>query len=636
MVLVNAVSFTAASAGTGTFVFAIARSSFRTPAQAVAQGDLVNGQTVSYHAQDAVQAPTQRAWGRGIYTGGTVTRDPNEEWVTSGGGTGTGPLNFLIAPVVSFDALAQDISSAGGVKSVSPYQFGAIADGAVHALSTRYATLGAAQAAYPFATSLGQAIDYCALQQAFYTAFGFPGSEHNVDTQANLAVHIEAGNYQIGADFIQTKNLRSGLIYGDGKFVSTVSGTGNFVIQTNGCWYTTWRNFGVFQNTGAGITAFDLDGNILHDGSSLGVQGCSFYDMIFVTQGSLYCFYSLRQGQSFGQGDNCQYFNCHFSGASFACYRQDGFNNIHNNFYGGDTQNYTTNGHYHFDGWAGYFSHSFESTAGYTQIANGGYDLFFNGSDGSGCSIYNCRTESPQFLSAVSIPVDVRACHGANGEIFGWGANTSYPLNSIISVANNAYTFPDGVGRVFKATTGGTSGGTQPTWNWQGGTTSDGTVVWTEVPVQWLVTTNGTVDLGTTSTIVGQIIFPYYKADSSQGVLPSNVKTANYTITQYDDLVLVDATSGPITISIPGLTYGGGGLAQSFTRRLVIKKVDTSANAVTIQCVAGSNAAVGADAFEGNVSTDTIVGGSRGWREYIYGQQTGNATPPWWYKIASG
>ncbi|MEG5924064.1 hypothetical protein UXO48_22745 [Enterobacter hormaechei] len=49
---------------------------------------------------------------------------------------------------------------------VTPEQFGAIGDGTAHPLSERYATLAAAQAVYPFVTSLTQTIDWAACQLA--------------------------------------------------------------------------------------------------------------------------------------------------------------------------------------------------------------------------------------------------------------------------------------------------------------------------------------------------------------------------------------------------------------------------------------------------------------------------------------
>lgn len=51
--------------------------------------------------------------------------------------------------------------------SLTPYHFGGIGDGLNHPLSERYTTLAAAQAVYPFAESLNDSIDYCALRAFF-------------------------------------------------------------------------------------------------------------------------------------------------------------------------------------------------------------------------------------------------------------------------------------------------------------------------------------------------------------------------------------------------------------------------------------------------------------------------------------
>ncbi len=53
---------------------------------------------------------------------------------------------------------------------LSVMDFGAIADGTLHTLAERYATLAAAQADYPFAKALTDSIDRCAIQAAYNAA----------------------------------------------------------------------------------------------------------------------------------------------------------------------------------------------------------------------------------------------------------------------------------------------------------------------------------------------------------------------------------------------------------------------------------------------------------------------------------
>src|SRR5579863_576239 len=107
MPLADGVSFLAASAGTGTFVFSTSRNSFLTLAQAEADGEITDGQVVSYLAFDSASSPTQREWGHGIYSssGGSITRA-----TILGGTAGPGTaVNFAVPPTVSLTLLAEDL-----------------------------------------------------------------------------------------------------------------------------------------------------------------------------------------------------------------------------------------------------------------------------------------------------------------------------------------------------------------------------------------------------------------------------------------------------------------------------------------------------------------------------------------------
>lgn len=64
------------------------------------------------------------------------------------------------------------------------------------------------------------------------------------------------------------------------------------------------------------------------------------------------------------------------------------------------------------------------------------------------------------------------------------------------------------------------------------------------------------------------------KIRNSQLTYPVTTKTANYTATSFDQDILVDATSGPVTINLP--------TAVGRTDPITIKKIDSSGNAVTI------------------------------------------------------
>jgi hypothetical protein len=116
--LVDGVSFTASSSGTGSFVFGSSRASFRTLAQAVTDGSLVDGQTVAYLAQDSLSSPIQREWGHGVYTNSTLTVSRATVLGTNAGGTSA--VNFTVPPIVSLTALAEDLGTGGTVTASTP------------------------------------------------------------------------------------------------------------------------------------------------------------------------------------------------------------------------------------------------------------------------------------------------------------------------------------------------------------------------------------------------------------------------------------------------------------------------------------------------------------------------------------
>lgn len=119
MSLADGISFQAASAGAGTFVFGSARASFLTLAQGVSTGELTDGQTVSYLAQDSLSSPIQREWGHGTFSAGGNSIARTTVLVTVNGNTpATGSaLNFATAPYVSLTVLAEDISSNSGART---------------------------------------------------------------------------------------------------------------------------------------------------------------------------------------------------------------------------------------------------------------------------------------------------------------------------------------------------------------------------------------------------------------------------------------------------------------------------------------------------------------------------------------
>ncbi|WP_234006043.1 hypothetical protein [Cronobacter malonaticus] len=108
-------------------------------------------------------------------------------------GVGDASLRAYLATVAG--AASIGLKSGGNLQQaitwVTPEQFGAIGDGTPHPLSERYATLAAAQAVYPFVTSLTQTIDWAACQAAENYARG----KCQVYVNKNKLYHLGESNY---------------------------------------------------------------------------------------------------------------------------------------------------------------------------------------------------------------------------------------------------------------------------------------------------------------------------------------------------------------------------------------------------------------------------------------------------------
>lgn len=142
---------------------------------------------------------------------------------------------------------------------VSAKDFGAIGDGALHPLSDRFSSLSAAQAVYPFATSLSQSLDYAGIQAA-------------INTGRN--VYVPSGVYFINAplDMSANNTIRgesNAQINRPSTFISVV---GNIACFHYGASFNSANieNFYIYYDGGRPTTNVGNDGKIgiLMDGGA--------------------------------------------------------------------------------------------------------------------------------------------------------------------------------------------------------------------------------------------------------------------------------------------------------------------------------------------------------------------------------
>lgn len=497
---------------------------------------------------------------------------------------------------------------AGLRQAITPIEYGLIADGNAHALSVRYGSLAAAQADYPFATSLTQQIDYCATKAASDAAFGADASEHANNSHLNQRLFLPKGIYTFGNDTWLIRNLNGGVIEGAGRRATILRGN-KTQLAFDGIWYTHIADFSIEVQATDAVAAMELDGNVSgHPYATRGVQGVTLQNMLIDGGMSTYALAMTRQGGSGGQGSECAFVNAHLSGASFACYYQNGFNALANQFFGGNIQGYTRNGIYVVGGTVAVYGTGFQSTFGYTQIANGGYDINVGDAGAyESIPIYGCRTESLRFLrNAGAVTTDVRAV-AQQPALPSWSPLTGYGPAAPSGKAVRA------INRLFVTSAGGTSGSVEPTWPLDGSPIADGTITWQEEVFDFInvVAGVGSVDRNSILVKMGRL-----NCQITDDRVVDTVTDGFVMTTQ--DVLLVDATSGAKTVYLPRVMQAG--------RRCAVKKADTSANTVTVM-----QQDIG---FEGGGGSVVIAGGSRGWREFQ--DLGGGATTRRWFITGSG
>jgi hypothetical protein len=520
-------------------------------------------------------------------------------------------------------------------------------DGLSHPLSGYFANLAAAQAVYPFVTALTQEVDYAAAKSACNEAFGADGAEHSTSQYLNKRVKFPPGALQFGKDTLTIKNIKSGLIEGDGKFVTQVYGK-KTVLAFDGIWYTRIRDMSFTSQPAAraNATAYVLgdiikvtsangktrqtficttagtsggstpvwptDGSAIADGSAawtetrietlkldrvsvdaVGVQKV-YLDNLVINAGELsYCFTLGRLGVN-TQGSECVYIGLDLLNSAYASYYQHGFNSLGNVFIGGDCQVFFKHGLYTDQGGFFVYGMSFEPVYVEEQyIYNDGWDIHV-GTSGVGTPVVvaGCRTEGLRlFRNSGNALAEV---YGVNStpDVDAWAAGHAYSLNNLVLVSS---TSPY---KLMRCTTAGTSGGGEPTWPSDGTPVADGTAAWTEETWYWILNKGGRI--GTNYTLVGgaRVI--------SQARAPSFNITASKEIST-PGTYLVSTAAGNVTLTIyRTTTFSDDDLEDSGFyngTEIEIRKETLDTNTVTITSSSGG--------IEGYGTSIVLPGGQR-------------------------
>lgn len=266
------------------------------------------------------------------------------------------PLSAALALAASSLAWAAPPAAA---TDVDPHDFGAICDGVVRTPD-----------------------DTAALQAAADKAFGSQAAPHGQSAWLNRPLHIPRGTCEISAP-IQFEAVRGGLIYGDGRFTSTIvnrAGTGVFKIDGMGF----SRMAGLYlRDAGRTASVIDLSWDN-HARQSL--QSNTFEDL-YIDGGGV----GVAIGAGGYMGSENLFKNVFVGGCAIAGYKTDNFNALQNTLVGGNIQSCAI---------------GVWMRAGVMNVYSTGFqlsrdeDIRIDNSANDAVVISGVRTESPNFLVA--------------------------------------------------------------------------------------------------------------------------------------------------------------------------------------------------------------------------------------------
>lgn len=271
---------------------------------------------------------------------------------------------------------------------------------------------------------------------------------------------------------LELNNVRGLRIRGDsrGRTVLRSNVANKPALKITGLWYSTIENLTIGTSKGltnCGVVEIDK-------GAERGIQGNTFKDLYIAGRGaddgvySRYCLTMCKEGSSSAQGSEQVFLNCHFSGASEACYYQIGYNALNNQFIGGNFQDYRKHGMQVIFGSFHVFGVGFQSVAGYGQIKSDGWDIVADsGGVGDGLFIAGCRTESLRFMKASGAqPPHLTSCNQRIA-LPRWFPNVQYKVDDAISRPIEATATTPQKTAVFRCTKEHKSGAQWDAPNWE-------------------------------------------------------------------------------------------------------------------------------------------------------------------------
>lgn len=366
---------------------------------------------------------------------------------------------------------------------------------------------------------------------------------------------------------VEVNDVRGMVLRGSGRNTTTIRGIApdKAAFKANGFWYSRIQDIGFMVAKGLKERAVvEID-----SGPQRGVQANTYDNLLIHGRGledglrSSMAMSMCAKGGNGAQGSEQCFINCHFSGASKACYFQQGYNALNNQFIGGNFQDYSRNAMWIVFGSVQVFGVGFQSTVGYEQILNDGWDIQADsGGVGDGLVIAGCRTESLRFFKGCGAqPPHMTSCL-QSAAINQWYKDKLYKQNEAVQIGIAATAEAAAKNWVMRCLVEHKSD-KEPNWqspgpNWE-------PVMFDVVNMPLGVIDNCNFSFGNIN----------WQGNSRDPGLQVDKDTA---IPDYVRHVFVDATKGPVKITLPWPQQLPSGT------ELLIVKGDASNHVVSVHC----------------------------------------------------
>lgn len=312
----------------------------------------------------------------------------------------------------------------------------------------------------------GDQWDTISLQEGEYRANGCPGFEHGyANRRLNYPLSIPSGAFVINKALKYT-NVFGGHTTGAGEGATSITQiTANTsVITTDGIGYSDFADLELDgPSTGTNSAVFELDWS----GTGQSLQHNKFYNIFFACNGTDF---GMRIGLSGNQGSETELYSPFINNCAQAAIETNNFNALGNKSFGGNIQSCNKYGVWVHEGGFSVFGTQMQNGV-YAQVSNTGADIEYDNQAGNADVVASVRSESATLIRALgTYPVTVTGS-SIVPPFTTWSATATYTLNTIVrgTAANQD-------GRLYRVTTAGTTGSTEPTWN--NGTVTDGSVVY--------------------------------------------------------------------------------------------------------------------------------------------------------------